>query len=182
MSETKRQLQAALPFAMEPVVYDFAINERGTWGDCLTGTDAILAQDYYALHVPRWLRADLRSLPPSRRAELNKFSTASRTSPALAGVVQRLFDHLLPRLQRGAGPRSIASANCSSRVASIAVQHEQIRNDIRDGRIGLPQNRLPVSADVKDVRAGDVVHATRPVAGRPSAAGHRRPRRTASWP
>ncbi len=104
MSETKRQLQAALPFAMEPVVYDFAINERGTWGDCLTGTDAILAQDYYALHVPRWLRADLRSLPPSRRAELNKFSTASRTSPALAGVVQRLFDHLLPRLQRGAGP------------------------------------------------------------------------------
>jgi hypothetical protein len=30
MSETKRRLQRALPFAMEPVVYDFAINERGT--------------------------------------------------------------------------------------------------------------------------------------------------------
>ncbi len=43
------------------------------------------------------------------------------------------------------------------------MQHEQIRNDIRDGRIGLPQNRLPVSADVKDVRAGDVVHATDPL-------------------
>ena len=32
MSETKRQLERAVPFAMEPVVYDFAINERGTPG------------------------------------------------------------------------------------------------------------------------------------------------------
>src|SRR5262245_36105802 len=33
MSETKQELQDGLPFAMEPVVYDFAINERGTWAD-----------------------------------------------------------------------------------------------------------------------------------------------------
>ncbi len=32
MVATKRQLQYALPFAMEPVVYDFAINDRGTTG------------------------------------------------------------------------------------------------------------------------------------------------------
>src|SRR6202012_1341357 len=30
MDRTKRELDGALPFAMEPVVYDFAINERGT--------------------------------------------------------------------------------------------------------------------------------------------------------
>src|SRR5688572_16248501 len=30
MSATKRELEDALPFAMEPVVYDFAINEHGT--------------------------------------------------------------------------------------------------------------------------------------------------------
>ena len=30
MSETKRAMEHAVPFAMEPVVYDFAINERGT--------------------------------------------------------------------------------------------------------------------------------------------------------
>ena len=35
MSATKRELQHALPFAMEPVVYDFAINERGTFADLL---------------------------------------------------------------------------------------------------------------------------------------------------
>ncbi len=32
MSRTKRRLENALPFAMEPVVYDFQINERGTIG------------------------------------------------------------------------------------------------------------------------------------------------------
>ena len=35
MARTKRELEAALPFAMEPVVYDFAINERGTWAELL---------------------------------------------------------------------------------------------------------------------------------------------------
>ena len=35
MSSTKRQLETAMPFAMEPVVYDFAINERGTWAELL---------------------------------------------------------------------------------------------------------------------------------------------------
>src|SRR5438876_1486431 len=33
MSTAKRELQHALPFAMEPVVYDFAINEHGTLAD-----------------------------------------------------------------------------------------------------------------------------------------------------
>ncbi len=35
MSETKRALEHAVPFAMEPVVYDFAINERGTLAELL---------------------------------------------------------------------------------------------------------------------------------------------------
>jgi hypothetical protein len=61
MSATKLELQAALPFAMEPVVYDFAINERGTWADLLRGGEALLPQGYYALRAPRWrkLRSSL---------------------------------------------------------------------------------------------------------------------------
>ena len=37
MVATKRQLQSALPFAMDPVVYDFAINDRGTAGRVVRG-------------------------------------------------------------------------------------------------------------------------------------------------
>jgi len=36
------------------------------------------------------------------------------------------------------------------------AQHEQIRADLKDGRIGLAQNRLPPSAVIENVRAEDV--------------------------
>src|ERR1043165_1598023 len=42
MSGAKSELQDALPFAMEPVVYDFAINERGTLADLLEGGQALM--------------------------------------------------------------------------------------------------------------------------------------------
>ena len=58
MSQTKRELEHALPFAMEPVVYDFAINEHGTWADLLNGPAALLPQGYYALMMPQLLRQD----------------------------------------------------------------------------------------------------------------------------
>ncbi|MBI5386586.1 MAG: UTP--glucose-1-phosphate uridylyltransferase [Verrucomicrobia bacterium] len=159
MSEIKRALQTALPFAMEPVVYDFAINERGTWADCLHGADALLPQDYYALHVPRWLRADPQTLPGTRRVELDKFSAACRSRPELSGMVQSLFERLLPRLKTDGGKhRSLAELLVQS--GFDRVQHEQIREDLKNGRIGLAQNRLPVNADIKDVKPEDVVDAT----------------------
>jgi hypothetical protein len=52
MSEAKQQLQAALPFAMEPVVYDFSINERGTFADLLEAEAALMPPGYYTLMVP----------------------------------------------------------------------------------------------------------------------------------
>ncbi|HWQ13701.1 MAG TPA: hypothetical protein VNL77_12930, partial [Roseiflexaceae bacterium] len=96
MAETKARLERALPFAMAPVVYDFAINERGTFADLLAGDDALMPPDYYALTVPAMLRQDPRALPATRRAELDRFAGALRTRPALSGMLQTLFDRLLP--------------------------------------------------------------------------------------
>ncbi len=90
MSQAKRELEHALPFAMEPVVYDFAINEKGTWADMLHGASALLPQGYYALVMPQLLRQDAYKLPPLRRAELDKFGAACRTQPELRGMVQTL--------------------------------------------------------------------------------------------
>jgi hypothetical protein len=159
MSDTKRALEHALPFAMEPVVYDFAINERGTWADLLSGVEALLPRDYYALHVPRWLRADPQSLPPLRRVEMGKFSAACRTRPDLAGMMQTLFERLLPRLKTGDGQQQ-SLAELLEQNGFDRAQHEQIRDDLKNGRIGMAQNRLPASADIKDVRDEDVVDAT----------------------
>src|ERR1043166_4150458 len=96
MRETKRELQNALPFAMEPVVYDFAINEHGTRADLLEG-EQLMPHGYYALVVPGLLRQEMRSVSPLRRAELDRFAAACRTRPELSFMVQTLFDRLLPR-------------------------------------------------------------------------------------
>ena len=58
MSETKRRLERSVPFAMEPVVYDFAINERGTQAGLLAGADALMPARYYTLIVPALLRQE----------------------------------------------------------------------------------------------------------------------------
>lgn len=160
MSQSKRELQHALPFAMEPVVYDFAINERGTWADILQARDALLPQGYYALTMPQLLRQDARTLPPLRRAELDKFGAACRNKPELRGMVQTLFDVLLPRSKTESDAEQSLDAVLEKHGFDRA-QHEQIRGDLKDGRIGLAQNRLPVSTQIEDVRDEDIADLTR---------------------
>ncbi len=163
MSRAKHELQHALPFAMEPVVYDFAINERGTWAELLRGEEALLPGGYYALHVPQWLRVAPQSLTRTQRAELGKFGAASRARPELSGVMPALFDRLLPRAKSGSGEQQTLEQLLEQNGFDRA-QHEQIREDLKNGRTGLAQNRLPASADIKDAQDDDVIDATRPLA------------------
>ena len=159
MARTKRELENALPFAMEPVVYDFAINERGTWCDLLAGDAAILPAGYYALIVPQLLHIDPRQLAPLRRAELGRFGAACRTKPELRGMVSTLFDRLFPQPKTehaGAGTLT----ELLDQFGFDRAQHEQIRADLKGGRTGLAQNRLPVSTVIEDVRAEDVTEAS----------------------
>jgi hypothetical protein len=158
MSGTRRRLRHALPFAMEPVVYDFAINDRGTWAELRTGIGALMPPGYYAAALPRLVRQDPRSLSPSRQAELGAFGAACRAQPELQAMVQGLFDSLLPREGREAG----AGEDLARLLADNGfdpVEHEQIRTDLRGGRIGLVQNRLPVSTEVRGVEPAEVQDA-----------------------
>ncbi len=161
MSAAKRELEHALPFAMDPVVYDFAINERGTYADLLEGSAALMPASYYTLTLPALIRQERQGLSPLRRAELDRFGAACRSKPELRGVVQTLFDVMLPR------GKTETAANHS--LGSLLdehgfdrVQHEQIRADLKTGRIGLAQNRLPTNAVIEDVREGDVADFSNP--------------------
>ena len=156
MLETKRSLAEALPFAMDPVVFDYSINEHGTVADLLTGEEALMPPNYYALTVPTLLRADRSSLTPARRAELDRVGMAARTRPELGGMIQTLFDALLPRSRNGASERSGLQGLLEANGFDPA-QHEQIRSDLREGRIGLAQNRLRADSRIEDVEAGDVL-------------------------
>jgi UTP--glucose-1-phosphate uridylyltransferase len=160
MSAEKRELEHSLPFAMEPVVYDFAINPHGTHATLLRGEEALLPPSYYALQAPGWLRQDPRWLTPLQRDELDRFGAACRTRPKMAGMIENLFDRLLPRARKEEnGDQQLESLLKANGFDS--EQHERIRSDLRRGLIGLAQNRLPASAVIEDVQPGDVVDTTR---------------------
>jgi hypothetical protein len=150
MRSAKRRLESSVPFAMEPVVYDFAINERGTAAELLEAGDALLPAEYYTLTVPALLRSDVRLLSPARRAELDRFSAACRGTAQFAGAVQQLFDHLLPQAQGEEGHRGRSLDDLLQEHGFDRAQHERIQEDLRAGRIGLAQNRLPASSRIVD--------------------------------
>ena len=162
MTDTRRQLEHALPFAMDPVVYDFAINPHGTAAQFLAGDAALLPAAYYSMMVPGWLRSDPRAQSPARRAELDRFAAACRSRPDLAGMVETLFERLLPKAASAAS-RQQTLAEMLEANAFDADQHERIRKDLRSGRLGLAQNRLPASTLIENVREGDVIDATAPL-------------------
>ena len=158
MSRTKRAMQEALPFAMEPVVYDFAINSRGTDATLLRGAEAFMPPGYYAMLAPQWLRSDLHQLSPGCQEEITRFAAACRDHPRLSGSMDLLFLRLFPQhaveeLDR-AGLKGLLVQN-----GFDPELHEQIRSNLRTGRIGLAQNRLPASTVIEDVREGDVLDA-----------------------
>ncbi len=156
---SKRELEAALPFAMAPVVYNFHINARGTQSRLSTGNDALMPPPYYALQVSHLVRQPPDSLPYLRRAEFDHFTMRS-TEPAAAfgllrNVVSNLFRVADPasreeRLAWDAEAERIRRENGFDRI-----QHEQMRADLVAGRIGLARNRLPVSIEVADAEDGD---------------------------
>ena len=152
MLATKRELQASLPFAMDPVVYDFSINEHGSVAALLTGAEALLPVEFYQLTVPALLRRDARDLTPRERDDVTQFTKTARTSPAFTAALPTLLDRLLPT----SSDPSRASHTLEALLAQNGfdrAQHEQIRTDLRAGRIGLAMNRLPPSTRIEDVPA-----------------------------
>ncbi len=158
MSDTKRQLQHSLPFAMEPVVYDFVINDRGTTAQLVEGDEALLPAEYYAMVVGDWVRMDIQQLAPAKRAEVQRVAAQCAAGGRLAASTDLLLSNLLPR----PGKEESESRSLQELLDDNgfdAVLHERIRADLRAGRIGLAQNRLPTTTVIEDVQPSDVVHA-----------------------
>jgi hypothetical protein len=160
MLDTKRELETALPFAMDPVVYDFAINEQGSVGALLQGDDALLPAGFYQAALPDCLRRNTDELTPRERLDVRQFTHAARTQAHFAPILAQLLDR--PAVTTKAG------ADSTGRLRQLLnengfdeAQHEQIRADLRAGRIGLALNRLPAATRIEDVAPGDLTDAAR---------------------
>ncbi|MDX1702130.1 MAG: hypothetical protein R3250_16005, partial [Melioribacteraceae bacterium] len=158
MSETKEQLRAALPFAMDPVVYEFAINEHGSVSNLLEDEKALLPVGYYAFTLPEAL---LKQDPFTnvQRNELALLGHTSKINRDYSDIVQLLFDRILP----GSDITPYESVTLDNLLETYGFDketHEQIRSDLQNGRIGLAQNRLPINTTIEDVDKNDVVNLT----------------------
>jgi hypothetical protein len=159
MLSVKRDLENSLPFAMNPVVYDFAINDRGTEAKLTPANN--LPAGYYELMVPQLLRQDMQSLSPLRRAELEEVARRSRqihpeysSDPGRTDSHQDFATRLLHRILPASGSDAQSGDSLDQRLANYGfdrVQHEQLREDLLSGRLGLAQNRLSASTSIEDV-------------------------------
>ncbi|MCC5849173.1 MAG: UTP--glucose-1-phosphate uridylyltransferase [Verrucomicrobia bacterium] len=157
MLRVKRQYQHALPFAMDPVVYDFGINEHGTLADCLRGRDALLPVPYYGQVLPEWVRTDPRQLTPARRGELALLAEVSHADPAFASLAPQLFAQLLPGDREGTGSREQSMKVLLDDIGFDPLQQEEVRARLISGQLGLARNRLPETTRIEDVPPDAVV-------------------------
>jgi hypothetical protein len=160
MRGAKRQLEDALPFAMDPVVYDFRINDQGSVARLRTGSDAAMPARYYAVQMPALSRLPREQIPLLRRADLDNFASRGEDPAELLRTLRVMVNHLFP------SPGSSGDGRAESRIEEVSrikreqgfdgLQHEQLREDLRRGRIGLARNRLAADAEIRDVEPQDV--------------------------
>jgi len=162
MKQTKDRLEDALPFAMDPLVYNFEVNANGTQAKLLEGDESLMPGRYYGLQVPELVRQNPGNIVYLRRAELDAF-TSRQGSPAetfhlLRTMVTNLFRVSDPATQSERMQWDEEAGNIKKENGFDPVTHERIREDLQAGRIGLAHNRLPVDTLIEDVRETDVLH------------------------
>ena len=155
LAETKRIFEKAIPFAMDPVVYEFSINDEGSISTMLTGQKALMSQWYYILQSPSMLKKDINTLTTGQRNELQHLGQQSKTGTTYSQLVAGLYERMIPRVEK----ESEGDQSLSELLESYGFDpetHQQIRADYKSGRIGLSQNRLPVSSIIKDVNPDEI--------------------------
>jgi len=151
MLEVKTELETGCPFAITPVVYSFAVNERGSWAELAADADP-LPPEYYYQRLPSLLRQPPGELTASDRADLHRFSSGAGQGSA-GFRVESLVERMLPKSDDSDAGEQASLEQLLAESGFDAEEHERIRDDLRRGRIGLAQNRLPASTRVEDVRA-----------------------------
>jgi len=175
LADCKRRYAHALPFAMDPVVYDFAINENGSFA---TFNPGAYPNDYYKLRLPFLLRRRPSDLRLNERQDITQIGRIVRHTPDAVGDSARasalaILLNLLPESGAGGGDERAsggagggAGDGAGAREDALdrllkdngfdPVQHEQIRRSLLSGRIGLAQNRLHPRTRIEDAADSDL--------------------------
>ena len=159
---TKNELSDSLPFAMEPVVYNWNINSKGSWAYLHEGNEALMPEQYYGIHVSELVRKEPATISYVRRAEIDYFTIHCEQNnlayPLLRTIVSNLFKVSDPSSQSNRSVENEKADRIKKENGFDTIQHEEIREELQKGRIGLARNRLPAETVIEDVRDEDIAH------------------------
>jgi UDP-N-acetylglucosamine pyrophosphorylase len=160
LKKTKNELSAALPFAMDPVVYNFQINKNGSVAKLLTDNLALMPASYYAFHIPKIVRSNLQDFPEIRKLEIDRITLQSSSNnesfSMLRSIVTNLFKFSSNVESADRTKQNEEAEKIKKENGFDYIQHEQIRNDLIKGRIGLSRNKLPAETIIEDVQPNEV--------------------------
>lgn len=171
----KKQYEKALPFAMDPVIYDFRINPRGSHGIRAGGAAGSVPEsgdakagnaflrDYFRFQLPRLLQKAPAARTGQEHADLNRIHelAADYAGDFLGGLLpERSGD------DTAAGRAERSLEDLLAEHGFDPLQHEQIREDLKAGRVGLSQNRLHPKTHLEDVPRAELQFSEDPAACR----------------
>ncbi len=152
LQRLKREYERALPFAMDPVIYDFRINRSGTLGLVSTrGEGAVqdFLREYFRFQLPQLLQKHPSTRTALEQEDLRRVHQLARTWSA------EFLGSLLPEADgapaAGGGTPGESLQQLLDRHGFDPLQHEHIREELRAGRVGLRQNRLHPKTQIDDV-------------------------------
>lgn len=150
MCNIKHEYENALPFAMEPSVFDFTLNHKGIGGDIFTGDKALLPEEYYRLIGSE------TSFNPMTQHQIpspGEFSLARRkytiSNTMISPVTLREHDN-------GQCIKSMPSEILSEYDFNSEL-HRRNKELYQSGIIGLRENRFTREKRIKDADLSEVL-------------------------
>jgi len=154
--KTKRQMEHALPFAMDPVIYDFSINDSGSVADWAQ----IFPSTYYRFRLNGLLQQAPGERSRTDRFDLESIALGLNHQGWPAGVGMELLSGLLPdlgtHLQHSKTPAHTLDELLEENGFDL-VLHENIRSELQSGKIGISQNRLRSNTKIEDVEDAELL-------------------------
>ena len=97
----------------------------------------------------------MTSLPQGKRSELQNLGMQSRHNKAYSRFVTGLYERMIPQPEEAPSGTQTLEELLNKYGFDLEI-HQQIKADLKSGRIGLSQNRLPVSSIIEDVEGGEI--------------------------
>ena len=165
ITKTKAALSSALPYAMEPVVYDFEINNNGTFAQLLAKEATWMPEKYYGIQISKLARLDKEEIAYQRKLEVELYTTQLTGTASSHTLLRTLVSNLFQVSQSNFGDQKRLQNELADTIKAENgfdfIQHAKIREDLQKGNIGLSRNRLPAETSIEDVALEEVVDITR---------------------